>query len=324
LEDISHKITLSAGADVDFASLEDIATFLNARFKKMTAQKHLEPNWPGSNAVRELSSLAKGLFMWAKLVVDFIADGVPSEQLKHILMEKSQISGMSNLYKTLLQVSFHQPSVHVLDAFRSILGTIVLSKQGLSKKTIADLHSIDPETMSHILHKLHSVVLESSDVLRFTHQSFVDFLINPLCPEEFLIKPGREEGQLTLACLETMKHELQFNICGLESSYLMNSEVSDMDARIKNKISNHLSYSCLHWADHLGASNLEDDITIRIKDFMEVQFLFWLEVMSVTGKMDLALRSMSLARDWLKVRVSPVILHTLDLQGMASSDSQSR
>jgi hypothetical protein len=238
-------------------------------------------------------------------------------------MEKSQIDGMSNLYKTLLQVSFHQPSANVLVAFRSILGTVILSKYSLSKNTIADLRSINPEIMSHILHKLHSVVSESGDALRITHQSFVDFLINQLCPDEFHIKLVKEEGRLTLACLETMKRELRFNICGLESSYLMNSEVSDMDVRIKNNISHHLFYSCSHWADHLTASDLEGNIAIQIKDFMEVRFLFWLEVMSVTGKMDLALKLMSLASNWLKVRMSLAMLHAPDLQGMASSDSQS-
>jgi hypothetical protein len=290
----------------------------------MRAQKHLKSDWPGSDAVTELSTLAKGLFMWAKLVVDFIAAGVPSKQLERIRMEKSQIDGMSNLYKTILEVSFHQRFPDVLAAFQSIFGTIMLSKQVLSKDTIANLHSIDPETMSHILHKLHSVVSESSDALRITHQSFVDFLIDEICPDEFRIKLGKEEGRFTLACLETMKRELRFNICGLESSYLMNSEVSDMDIRIKDNISHHLSYSCSHWADHLKASDLEGDITMRIKYFMERQFLFWLEVMSILGKMDLALRSMSWASGWLKVRISLARLCASDLQGMASLDPQSR
>jgi hypothetical protein len=247
------------------------------------------------------------------VVVEFIADGVPSKQLERILKEKSQVDGMSNLYKTVLQVSFHQPTADVLAAFRAILGTIMLSKQSLSKKAIEDLHSIDPETMSDILHRLHSVVSQSGNILIITHQSFVDLLINPLCPDDFRLTLETEEARLTLACLETMKHGLQFNICGLESSYHMNEDVSDMEMRVKDNISPHLSYSCWHWADHLGASAYEKGVVVQAREFMEVQFLFWLEVMSVMGRMDLALRSMSSVMNWMKVRISPGVLCGLDL-----------
>jgi len=322
LKDGSQLIELPTGANIDHLSSEDITTFLKAGFKEIVDQKDLRPDWPGPNAIQELSTLAKGLFMWAKVVVEFIADGVPSKQLERILKEKSQVDGMSNLYKTVLQVSFHQPTPDVLAAFQSMLGTIMLSKQSLSKKAIGDLHSIDPETMSDILHRLHSVVSQSGNILIITHQSFVDFLINPLCPDDFRLTLETEEARLTLACLETMKHGLHFNICGLESSYHMNQDVSDMEMRVKDNISPHLSYSCRHWADHLGASAYEKDVVMQARGFMEVQFLFWLEVMSVMGRMDLALRSMSSVMKWIKVRISPGVLCALDLWDMVLSDSQ--
>jgi NACHT domain len=313
LKDGSQSIELPAGANADHLSSEDITTFLKAGFKDIVAQEDLKPDWPGPEAIQELSTLAKGLFMWAKVVINFIADGVPSKQLERILKEKSQVNGMSSLYETLLNVSFHQPTTEILVTFRSMLGTIILSKQSLSKKAIADLCSIDPGTMSHLLHRLRSVVSQSGDILIITHQSFVDFLINPLCPDDFCLRLETEEARLTLACLETMKHGLQFNICGLESSYHMNEGISDMEMRVKDNISPHLSYSCWHWADHLGASVYEKDVVMQAREFMEVQFLFWLEVMSVMGRMDLALRSMSSVMNWMKVRISPGVLCAQDL-----------
>jgi hypothetical protein len=102
----------------------------------------------------------------------------------------------------------------------------------------------------------------------------------------------------------------------------MNEEVSDMDMRIKNNISPHLSYSCWHWADHLKASAYEKDVVRQAREFMEAWFLFWLEVMSVMGRMDLALRAMSSVMNWMKVRISLGMLCALDLLDMALSDSQ--
>jgi len=64
-----------------FRHQRTITIFLRQGFKDIVAQKDLKPNWPGPDTIQELSTLAKGLFMWAKVVVEFITDGVPSKQL---------------------------------------------------------------------------------------------------------------------------------------------------------------------------------------------------------------------------------------------------
>ncbi|KAG6325847.1 hypothetical protein ID866_13243, partial [Astraeus odoratus] len=56
---------------------------------------------------------------------------------------------------------------------------------------------------------------------------------------------------LAHASLHILQRDLCFNICKLESSYLCNSEVTDMEERIKNNILLHLSYSCQFWMKHL-------------------------------------------------------------------------
>jgi hypothetical protein len=146
--------------------------------------------------------------------------------------------------------------------------------------------------------------VDSESVLRITHQSFVDFLIdNKTCPAAFHIKIENEERRLALACLRTMKSGLRFNICNLESSCLLNVEVTDMESRIEQNIPLHLRYATLYWTNHLSASRFDGETLKLVQDFMERRFLFWLEVMSVTRQMNVVPRMLSWLVGWMKVRL---------------------
>jgi len=99
-----------------------------------------------------------------------------------------------------------------------------------------------------------------------------------------------------------MKSGLHFNICKLESSYALNSEIVDMESRIKDTIPLHLKYASLYWAGHLSDDPFDEEMLELLHDFMGKQFLFWLEVMSVTKQMNVAAHMLSLLIDWMKVR----------------------
>jgi hypothetical protein len=111
-----------------------------------------------------------------------------------------------------------------------------------------------------------------------------------------------ENHKLALASLQTMKSGLKFNICNLESSYLLNTEVPDMKSRIQQNIPPHLRYASFHWANHLAVSGFNEEVMGLVQDFMEKQFLFWLEVMSVTRQMNVTAHMLSLLVHWMKVR----------------------
>lgn len=75
-----------------------------------------------------------------------------------------------------------------------------------------------------------------------------------------------------------------------------------MDSRIERYIPSHLRYVSWYWANHLAASRFDEEVLDLVQDFMERQFLFWLEVMSVTKRMNVAAHMLSLLIDWMKVR----------------------
>jgi hypothetical protein len=97
-----------------------------------------------------------------------------------------------------------------------------------------------------------------------------------------------------------MDNGLHFNICNLESSYIANVDVPDIEARIKQNISGPLRYACWYWADHFQAGSCDSEVLDAFQRFAQVKFLFWLEVMSLTARMDAAARMIVSLTDWMK------------------------
>lgn len=81
-----------------------------------------------------------------------------------------------------------------------------------------------------------------------------------------------------------MTKESKFNICELETSYLFNDEIQDLEARVQRKISDGLQYSCMHWASHLSFDSDPVDMKVSAeldRFFTGPQPLYWLEVSSL-------------------------------------------
>ena len=91
---------------------------------------------------------------------------------------------------------------------------------------------------------LLSGIADVSTPVHALHASFYNFLADPVWSMEFAIKMEDIHCQLTWACVRVMKTGLCFNICGLETSYLPNSKVTDLDGRVLKYIPAHLSYAC--------------------------------------------------------------------------------
>ena len=104
--------------------------------------------------------------------------------------------------------------------------------------------------------------------------------------------PSHEEG-------------VEINICGLQTSYLLNSEVEDLPERIKKNIPGPLMYSCQYWAAHLrDVPNVREGhgaLLKEIHDFFHDLFLFWLEVMSLVKQVPAANVALVVTIPWVDV-----------------------
>jgi NACHT domain len=302
-----HKpITIPVGQSMDHESANDVRTFLEKEFGRIQEEHEmLTSDWPGPQTIQELSIRAGGLFIWAKTVVNFIEEATPKKRLREVLggngignvgtLDGTGIGNMGALYSQIIGALFPQQAHASLKDFRSIIGAVIVANASLTTHSVARLLSIDEEMVVHICRGLQSVMEYAGD-LQFKHQSFVDFLLDSVgCPPEFQVNLQQANADLSIRCLMTMNSELEFNICKIESSYLSNAEIKDLEWRIGQQISGALQYSCLHWYRHL-CSDWDPagvDILTPLHTFLRADRpLHWMEVLSVMGKVPIGISAL--------------------------------
>ncbi|KAG8810333.1 hypothetical protein FRC18_004117, partial [Serendipita sp. 400] len=277
-----HTIELSTGEKTDAKSKEDIQSFLRIEFQTIAERypESLSADWPGSKIIEDLAVKAGGLFIWASTAIKLIEAGQPEKQLKQALGGKGT-GDMNSLYLQVIKMSFPNPSVDDVEDLLSVVGTVIVAKEPLRLSAIAQLLSIDKSAVEHICTGLQSV-MEFREELRFRHQSFVDFLLDPGSDaSKFGISLGKAHETLAFGCLEIMKKELRLNICNIESSYTLNDEIPELESRLEKCISPQLLYASRFWTTHLEEASPSEEVLKYVRDFLKNRFLFWLEVISL-------------------------------------------
>jgi KaiC/GvpD/RAD55 family RecA-like ATPase len=289
-------------------SFKDIKKFLEHLFTSITVQhESLDRGWPGPESINLLAKKAGGLFLWAKTVVKFIDQVDPVKRLNTVL--EGNNTNMPELYSTILRISFPNPDAQTTESFREVVGTIIAARIPLSHSSIMEfLPKTSRQTLESITNRLRPV-LNSENILRFNHQSFVDFLLSSTeKSSNFSINLEHANRKLALACLEMMKKQLRFNICGLNSSHIRNEEVSDLNSRIEKNVPLHISYSCYFWMDHLSTVQYDNELLELVQEFIDGLFLYWLEVLSICKRVALARGALSKLTIWMEVSMETVIM----------------
>ncbi|KAG8780670.1 hypothetical protein FRC15_009348 [Serendipita sp. 397] len=298
-----HTIELSTGEKTDAQSKEDIQSFLRIEFQTIAERypESLSADWPGSKIIEDLAVKAGGLFIWASTAIKLVEAGEPEEQLKQALSGKGT-GDMNGLYVQVINTSFPSPSVQVVQNLLSVVGTVIVAKEPLRLSAVAQLLSIAKSAAEHICTGLQSV-MESREELRFRHQSFVDFLLDPGSDaSNFSISLGKAHEALASRCLKIMRDELRFNIGNIESSYTLNDEIPGLESRLEKCISPHLLYASRFWTTHLEEVSPSPEVLEDVRYFLRNQFLFWLEVISLHQLVNGGVVILLVLLKWLKRR----------------------
>jgi len=182
-----------------------------------------------------------------------------------------------------------------------VTGAIILAKIPLHRQDILHLLDVTSVALDHIFGGLRSVLDTGPGPLRFTHQSFVDFLMDSEGPDStFLFDKAIQSRTLLLGSLRVMKEELRFNICKLESSHVVHDEIRDLKKRVDENISVHLRYACRFWTDHIVECDFKVEIAKEVERFMTSEFLYWLEVMSLVRKANRVTQGLRSVLAWSK------------------------
>ncbi|KAL0959201.1 hypothetical protein HGRIS_014480 [Hohenbuehelia grisea] len=175
-------------------------------------------------------------------------------------------------YRVILLMNFDEEDIQLLKVFRCLMGWIHSFRSPQSRAVIREIATLllsGPQETSdadRILSSLGSLLSgtgpsDDNSPVSPLHASLRDFFEDPVESGSFYIHLGpRIHEDLSWACLKLMNSHLKFNICALESPFIPNNEIDDLDRRIQKYISPGLRYACFsapyHMEESLASSGL--------------------------------------------------------------------
>ena len=288
----------------------DILTFLRGKLPTDKFGGHVEA----------LATKAEGSFQWAAVASQLVLDPPgrfdfdEETCIKYLSDPSTNNRGqdpLDELYKEVLEGYFLEQETR--DLFRSVVGQLITSIEPLSFRSLlplrqhASYNKRRGVAITGLLRRLGSLlsnVNSSDNSLPITplHTSFRDFLTNKDKSGDFYVDFRDAHYQSVHSCLNLLldPHDgVKFNICELETSYLANDDVEDLNIRIDQHIPPALSYACRFWGGHLKYTDFKMDLFGKVETFFNKKFLFWLEALSLTRTVGLAPSALATLNMWL-------------------------
>jgi hypothetical protein len=302
-----HHVSMD---DISHVSLEssqrDIERYLSDKLKKLgDVFDDLD--------FQRLAQKSDGLFEWARLACEYIKRGLPPKSRFNALVDGTATKGthlLDDMYKLILAESMPEKEREdMIPVFRSVMRQILVSLEPLPAIALTAMRQHFPcederYDVKYMIGQLGSLVTgtDSKTPIRPLHASFYDFLTDKSRSNEYFV--DKSTSDLAFASLRVMEKELRFNICCLESSYLPNSAVRDLDERVKKYIPAELSYSCRFWGAHVRAAPLRK-LVEEVEAFFDTErLLFWMEALALMKGLGGAAATLSSVALWLTVRSS--------------------
>jgi hypothetical protein len=279
-------------------------------------------NWPTKEQLDLLCRRAAGFFVYAIATVKFIdyQCSNPKKQLDRILRSPESTlpegktrfkanTTLDSLYTSILQDAFGDNNPEDDTEVNSVLGAVVLAVNPLSPSAIATLLGFDPEDVFPVLSAVNSFLIlqeDSNHPVRPFHKSFPDFITDPTrCTNQrFYISPPDRHLELLTVCLDLMNRALEKNMCKLPD-VIANLDVSDLKEKSEKYVDPALRYACVSWHVHfIGTRTIPahaSTITSTLHQFLEKNFLPWLEVLSILGAARNVVEVLEDVMDWLPV-----------------------
>ena len=184
----------------------------------------------------------------------------------------------------------------ICERFRHVVGAIVTLRDGLSIASLARLLEVPFQSVELCLRSLHSVLDVPShpdQKIRLLHPSFHDFLVNRTrCYDlPFYVSERDVHAYLFSNCVLSMKTSLKRNMCGLTTPTSSPHEVNS--GTMTKRFPSHAQYACQYFLEHLfrwrPTALMMLDHMFGFMDFITRSLLFWIEAMSLMGKVTQAI-----------------------------------
>ena len=277
---------------------DDIIVYLTSELEQIRRrdqdQAGLSQDWPGTDNIQTLATMAIPLFIFAATICRFIGDDRwnPEAQLEAVLKyrDAGQENQLDRTYRPVLDrllqgLTDSQKHLFVKE-FQLIIGSIIILENPLSSGSLATLLNISKRNVDRKLGLLHSVldVPSNPDLpVRLLHLSFRDFLlgIKRQGEMELLINEEQAHQQLATCCLRLLLRTvcLKQDICDLNHPGMLRQ---DIDSHvIARSLPPEVQYACQYWAYHLKAGRCSLSIGDEVHQLLESRLLYWLEALGL-------------------------------------------
>ncbi|KAF8594417.1 hypothetical protein BDV93DRAFT_166894, partial [Ceratobasidium sp. AG-I] len=262
---------------------EDIRTYLKLKVKGLS-----------DDNLEALVQQSGVLFIYAATVTLYISGGSiarSAARLKLVLTgsitsTQSSEDRMNILYGNILREAFDEGGLDdsEQEEMRRVLHTVLCAQEPLTIDVIAELLGLGADSVQAALEPLLSVLHLSkrNNTVTTLHKSFPDYMFNRIRSEKFCCEVQGHHSLLARRCFEVIgAHNPPFNICGLESSYVFDTDVADLKQRAETAISDVMFYACRYWGTHLVLAEVSPDLVNSLYKFLSLRLLLWMEVMNL-------------------------------------------
>lgn len=275
-----------------------------------------------------LTERADGLFIWAKTACELLlSDFNPTALFTQIISGgglDEESNPLDTLYTTAIETSLGASGGRGAQYVRDYLGAIIVcsTRTPLSVASLSDLlgDRIETRVLQSVVGRLGSVLYTDhaqGGVVRVYHHSFTDYMTTSTRSKRFCVDLERQNTEFAGCCLRRLVDGLRFNICGLETSHVRNSQVPNLSERVDVAISPLLRYSCLYWISHLIQSKRGELEDLLSGFLLQPKVLYWIEVLSLLGKLDAAMFSALELSKWCLVRRLSLLRRNTDADNEA-------
>ncbi|CAE6521482.1 unnamed protein product [Rhizoctonia solani] len=278
---------------------------------KKYLRKGLAPMSPSKPQIGALAERAGTLFIYATTVVRYIGHDNfsrnPSARLRKIL-DRPQgwikaRSELDELYTTILEAAFGDEGLEEADRvdMQQVLYTVIHVREPLTMGGLSELLQFnDTNRIRAALRPWWPVLhmVEESELVTTLHASFPGFMVDPARSRAYHCDSDAHNRALAKHCFQCIAQtQPQVNICGLETSYVLDEQVPNLEERIDCAISSGLFYACRYWADHLIAGRFSQSTIDQLHTFLSARLLLWMEVMNLKKQMKTGVQCMKLMTD---------------------------
>ena len=285
-------------------SVEEVTSDIRLYIRGTLEDATPEAAWYSDHDVDLLVRQSGGPFIFASTVLRYVLQRKEREDrqdrlrkaISAVATRPAAISAVDKVYELVLSDISRSEAAdgEELERMKNILACTLTARMSLSVEALATLLDMTPGRLRGALERLHSLVYlpdgNSQPGVHTLHASLGDYLFGHGLIET-RISQSLGHDLLARGCLKRMAwDDLCFNVSQSRSSFRPNPK------RAPDGLALSLIYACLHWAHHIDSASIRTAFDVEIARDFRPKFLFWLEVLSVLGKIGLASGLMRITR----------------------------